>query len=54
MNGAPVVGKDLHEMLRDAPMLNDSNEAVHSGTTPTTQNINFVRPTTLPQRKSST
>lgn len=53
MNGAPVVGKDLHEMLRDAPMLNDSNEAVHSGTTPTTQNINFVRPTTLPQRKSS-
>lgn len=29
----PNIEKHLHEMLRDAPMMNDSNSAVHSGFT---------------------
>ncbi|KAK7580448.1 hypothetical protein V9T40_001077 [Parthenolecanium corni] len=29
----PTVERNLHEMLRDAPMMNDSNTAVHSGFT---------------------
>lgn len=29
----PTVERNLHEMLRDAPMMNDSTSAVHSGFT---------------------
>lgn len=31
---SPVMERSIHEMLKDAPSLNDSDSAVHSGTPP--------------------
>lgn len=40
---------NLHEMLRDTPAMNDSNNAVHSGTNPTTPQRGYGQhPTSLP------
>lgn len=31
---SPTMERSIHEMLKDAPSLNDSDSAVHSGTPP--------------------
>ncbi|GLH14871.1 Arfaptin-2 [Gryllus bimaculatus] len=47
---SPAVERNIHEMLKDTPMMNESNNAVHSGTAPPTpQHMGFVpHPTSLP------
>ncbi|PSN38941.1 Arfaptin-2 [Blattella germanica] len=47
---SPVVERNIHEMLKDTPIMNDSNNAVHSGTAPPTpQRGSYIpHPTSLP------
>lgn len=50
-SGSSPVERNLHEMLRDAPMMNESNNAVHSGTAPPTpqrDGYNYQHPNSLP------
>ncbi|XP_075227571.1 ADP ribosylation factor interacting protein arfaptin [Lycorma delicatula] len=50
-SGNSPVERNLHEMLRDAPMMNESNNAVHSGTAPPTpqrDGYNYQHPNSLP------
>jgi hypothetical protein len=45
-----IVERNIHEMLKDAPVMNDSNNAVHSGTAPPSpQRVGYLpHPTSLP------
>ncbi|XP_021926957.1 arfaptin-2 isoform X2 [Zootermopsis nevadensis] len=47
---SPIVERNIHEMLKDTPVMNDSNSAVHSGTAPPTpQHLGYIpHPTSLP------
>ncbi|XP_066999267.1 arfaptin-2 isoform X1 [Anabrus simplex] len=46
---SPAVERNIHEMLKDTPVMNDSNNAVHSGTAPPTpQRMGYMHPTSLP------
>jgi hypothetical protein len=47
---SPIVERNIHEMLKDTPVMNDSNNAVHSGTAPPTpQRVGYMsHPTSLP------
>lgn len=47
---SPIVERNIHEMLKDTPVMNDSNNAVHSGTAPPTpQRGGYMsHPTSLP------
>lgn len=47
---SPAMERNIHEMLKDSPVLNDSNNAVHSGTAPPTpKHAGFMpHPTSLP------
>lgn len=46
---SPVVERNLHEMLRDTPAMNESSNAVHSGTTPPNSQIGYDHgPASLP------
>jgi len=46
---SPTVERNIHELLKDTPVMNDSNNAVHSGTAPPTpQRVGYVsHPTSL-------
>ncbi|PNF34781.1 Arfaptin-2 [Cryptotermes secundus] len=46
----PIVERNIHEMLKDTPVMNDSNNAVHSGTAPPSpQRVSYIpHPTSLP------
>ncbi|XP_063233789.1 arfaptin-2 isoform X1 [Bacillus rossius redtenbacheri] len=45
---SPAMERNIHEMLKDAPAMNDSNNAVHSGTTPPSPpRVYIPHPTTL-------
>lgn len=50
MRESPPMERNIHEMLKDTPVMNDSNTAVHSGTAPPTpQRVGFIQhPTSLP------
>jgi hypothetical protein len=47
---SPIVERNIHEMLKDTPVMNDSNSAVHSGIAPATpQRLGYIpHPTSLP------
>lgn len=50
---SPVVERNLHEMLRDTPAMNESTKAVHSGTTPPTPQRGYTQvPASLPLSNS--
>lgn len=47
-HNSPNVEHNLHDMLRDAPVMNDSCNAVHSGTAVPTPQRGYSHPTSLP------
>uniref|UniRef100_A0A1B6MR69 AH domain-containing protein n=1 Tax=Graphocephala atropunctata TaxID=36148 RepID=A0A1B6MR69_9HEMI len=51
---SPVIERNLHEMLRDTPAMNESSKAVHSGTTPPTPQRGYNQhPASLPLSNSA-
>lgn len=51
---SPVVDRNLHDILRDTPAMNESSKAVHSGTTPPTPQRGYSQhPASLPLSNST-